>query len=136
VKDVMPNCGSLGGIYTALTAGNGPVLVLAWDMPLVPAELLEALVQRADGNDVFLPEGGGKHGLEPFCGIYGPGCAAVIKDQLEHEDFQATAFHDRVKVGRMDAAQVAQFGSSDILFFNVNTPADLTKAEELWRQRG
>jgi molybdopterin-guanine dinucleotide biosynthesis protein A len=135
-RDLLPNCGSLGGIYTALSAGEGPVLVLAWDMPLVPVELLEALVRQANGDDVFLPEGLGRHGLEPLCAVYGPGCIAAIRTQLESEDFQATAFHARVKVGRLAIQDVARFGSPDTIFFNVNTAADLTKAEELWRQRG
>ena len=136
VKDVMPNCGSLGGIYTALTAGPGPVLVMAWDMPFVPVELLEALVGGVDGHDVFLPEGPGRSGLEPLCGVYAPGSTGAIKTQLENEDFQATGFHDRVKLGRLCAGDVAKFGSADVLFFNVNTASDLAKAEELWRQRG
>lgn len=136
MKDVMPNCGSLGGIYTAMTAAAGPVLVMAWDMPFVTVELLQALVAGTNGNDVFLPEGGGRSGLEPLCGVYGPGAVGAIKTQLENEDFQATAFHGRVKVGRLGAADVARFGTPDVLFFNVNTASDLTKAEELWRQRG
>ena len=46
VGDAIRNCGSLGGLYTALTVAEGPVIVVAWDMPFVPAELFEALIQR------------------------------------------------------------------------------------------
>src|SRR5205814_578167 len=35
VPDVRPGCGSLGGIYTAVVSGSGPVLCVAWDMPFV-----------------------------------------------------------------------------------------------------
>src|SRR5882762_6086223 len=45
IPDVRPGLGSLGGIYTAVTAGSAPVLCVAWDMPFVPEELLRALVQ-------------------------------------------------------------------------------------------
>jgi hypothetical protein len=31
---------------------------------------------------------------------------------------------------------VRTFGDPDVLFFNVNTPGDLTRAEDVWRQRG
>ena len=37
VQDPRPDCGSLGGIYAAVSAGDGPVLVVAWDMPFVSA---------------------------------------------------------------------------------------------------
>ena len=59
LKDPMPDRGSLGGLYTAVTAGEGPVLVVAWDMPFVPASLLETLVRQAESFDAFLPESGG-----------------------------------------------------------------------------
>src|SRR5207302_9552509 len=37
VPDVRRDCGSLGGIYTAVASGTGPVLCVAWDMPFVTA---------------------------------------------------------------------------------------------------
>jgi molybdopterin-guanine dinucleotide biosynthesis protein A len=135
-KDLMPDCGSLGGIYTALASGAGPVLVLAWDMPFVPIELLEALVKGAEGSDVFLPESNGRPGVEPLCGVYGPACTTPMRAQIESEDFQATGFHDQVKVARLEGEALARFGDPAVLFFNVNTADDLAKAEELWRQRG
>lgn len=132
-RDVLPDCGSLGGIYTAVVAAADPVLVLAWDMPFVPIALLNALVHGADGHDVFLPETG--EGVEPLCAVYGPACASPIRRQLERRAFRASGFHDVVDVARLPAAAVAAFGSPDMLFFNVNTPADLARAEALWRQR-
>ena len=47
IPDVRPGFGSLGGIYTAVTAGPSPVLSVAWDMPFVPEALLRALVDGA-----------------------------------------------------------------------------------------
>src|SRR5467141_3237410 len=49
--------GSLGGVYTAVTAAPEPGLCVAWDMPFVPEGLLRALVDGdAAGNyDAFLP---------------------------------------------------------------------------------
>src|SRR5207302_2187726 len=49
VPDVRPECGSLGGIYTAVASGAGPVLCVAWDMPFVTPELLRALVESSAG---------------------------------------------------------------------------------------
>jgi len=44
MPDARPGCGSLGGIYSAVVSGPGPVLCVAWDMPFVSPELLLALV--------------------------------------------------------------------------------------------
>jgi molybdopterin-guanine dinucleotide biosynthesis protein A len=135
-SDVRPGCGSLGGIYTAVSAGPGPVLVVAWDMPFVTADLLQALVKGSDGFDAFLPESGGRRGLEPLCAVYGPACAPAIKARLDDEDFRAIGFHADVKVGTLPLEQVSAFGDAETLFFNVNTAEELTRAEELWRRPG
>ena len=135
VADPRPDCGSLGGLYAAVTAGEGPVLVLAWDMPFVPIKLLEALINGAADYDVFLPESTGRRGIEPLCAVYGPACAGPMAERLDDEDYQAIGFHDAVRVGRLPLEAVRTFGDPEELFFNVNAPEDLTRAEELWRER-
>ena len=136
--DIRPGFGSLGGIYTAVTAGSGPVLCVAWDMPFVPEGLLRALVDgAAAGNyDAFLPESSGRRGLEPLCAVYGPACAPAIARRLDNGDLKAISFHADVRVGILSLANVRTFGDPDELFFNVNTPADLERAEALWQRHG
>jgi len=136
IPDVRPGFGSLGGIYTAVTAGAEPVLCVAWDMPFVPDALLRALVAGARGYDAFLPESSGRRGLEPLCAVYGPACAPAISKRLDNGDLKAISFHADVRVGILSLADVRKFGDPDELFFNVNTPDDLARAEELWRRRG
>jgi molybdopterin-guanine dinucleotide biosynthesis protein A len=132
--DVHPGCGSLGGIYTAVVSGPGPVLCVAWDMPFVTPQLLSALVAGAAGFDAFLPESGGPRGVEPLCGVYSPACAAAIALRLARGELAATAFHPDVAVGILPLERVRAMGSSQWLFYNVNRPADLARAEALWRQ--
>jgi molybdopterin-guanine dinucleotide biosynthesis protein A len=134
VRDAVRDCGSLGGIYTALVAGEGPVLVLAWDMPFVPVELLEEIIRCSGGYDAFVPENqGGRDGIEPLCGVYTQACTQPIRGQIANEDFRAAGFLDSVNRGTLPIDAVAQFGDPQTVFFNVNTPADLTQAQELWR---
>ena len=138
--DNRPGFGSLGGIYTAVTAGSGPVLCVAWDMPFVPEGLLRALVDgAAAGNyDAFLPESSGRRGLEPLCAVYGPACGPAIASRLDRNELQAISFHGDVRVGILPLAEVRKVGGGDPdeLFFNVNTPADLERAEALWQRHG
>lgn len=133
-KDVRLDCGSLGGIYTAVAGADEPALVVAWDMPFVSRELLTALVEGAGDYDAFLPESGGRRGLEPMCAVYGPACEAPIRTLLDDEDFRSIGFHEAVRVGTLPLEQVHAFGDPETLFFNVNTAEDLEQAEELWRQ--
>lgn len=134
INDAIPECGSLGGLFTAVLHHPSPVLVLAWDMPFVSVELLAALRDRSDGYDVYLPESETHQGMEPLCAVYGPACARPMKQSLDDEDYRATGFHEHVNVGTMSLADQQAFGEIEELFFNVNTPADLKRAEELWRR--
>ena len=134
--DPRPGAGSLGGIYTAVAAADEPVLCVAWDMPFVSASLLGALVQASANWDAFLPESDGKRGVEPLCAVYGPACRAAIERRLDAGDLRAIAFHPDVRVGILSLDAVRQFGVPAELFFNVNTPEDLARAEAMWRRRG
>ena len=136
IPDTRPGYGSLGGIYTAVAAGPDPVLCVAWDMPFVPEGLLQSLKAGAESGryDAYLPESSGRRGLEPLCAVYGPRCRAAIERRLDSGDLKAISFHPDVRVGILSLARVKTFGDPETLFFNVNTPADLERAEALWRQ--
>ncbi|MGH7671992.1 MAG: molybdenum cofactor guanylyltransferase [Gemmatimonadales bacterium] len=136
IPDARPGYGSLGGIYTAVAAGPGPVLCVAWDMPFVEVGLLRALVDGSAGWDAFLPASDGRRGVEPLCAVYGPACRAAIERRLDGGDLRAIAFHEDVRVGILPLERVRQFGDPADLFFNVNTPAELERAEAAWRRRG
>lgn len=136
VGDAIRNCGSLGGLYTALTITEGPVLIAAWDMPFVPAEIFEALISHYENHDACVPESGGPHlGLEPLCAVYGPNCVEPVRKQLVDEDFRMSAFFDSVDMARLPLDEVVKHGDPETIFFNVNTPEDLVKAQELWRSQ-
>ncbi len=136
VGDAIRDCGSLGGLYTALTIAEGPVVVAAWDMPFVPVELLEALIERFADHDVCIPESEGPNrGFEPLCAVYGPNCIEPIRRQLVDEDLRMSGFFDTVELERLPLDEVTKFGDPNTIFFNVNTPADLSVAQELWRSQ-
>jgi molybdenum cofactor guanylyltransferase len=140
VPDLRPGLGSLGGVYTAIARGPGPVLVVAWDMPFLERALLELLVQESGDWDVYLPESGSQgHGsgaVEPLCAVYGPACRGPIEQAFARGDLRMISFHDSVRVGTLSLDRVRAVGDPGTLFFNVNDPADLERAERLWRQRG
>lgn len=135
LADVRAGAGSLGGIYTAVCAGPGPVLCVAWDMPFLSAPLLRILVAESAGFDAFMPESDGRRGVEPLCAVYGPACRAAIEHALDRGDLRAIAFHDAVRTGTLSLERVRSCGDPATLFFNINRPEDLERAEALWRRR-
>lgn len=131
VSDRRPGAGSLGGLYTAVLDAPAPVVCVAWDMPFVSPALLQRLAAGLQSCDVYLPESGGRRGVEPLCGAYGPACAAAMAQELDRGAFQAVSFHGAVRAGILSLDQVRRFGDPDRLFFNVNTADDLARANAM-----
>jgi molybdenum cofactor guanylyltransferase len=127
--DLVPNAGGLGGIHAALHRAQAPVLIVAWDMPFVPAGLLAMLRELGDAADVAVPESGSRRGVEPLCAFYAPSCLPEIQRSLDAGDLRVVGFHSAVRVARLPAEQVSAFGDPELLFMNVNTPDDLAFAE-------
>lgn len=127
--DVRPGLGSLGGIHAAIVRAGRPVLVVAWDMPFVPAALLRALREAGARADAALPESGSRRGLEPLCAYYSTACVPAIERRLDANDMRVVSFFEDVRVERLPEAHVRRFGDPAVLFMNVNTPDDLALAE-------
>lgn len=135
VSDSKSGYGALGGIYTAVLSAPAPVVCVAWDMPFVSEPLLQALADGLTTYDAILPESGGRRGVEPLCAGYGPACAEAIAASLNQGDLRAIGFHARIRVGTLSLDQVEALADPELVFFNVNTAEDLTRADQLWRQR-
>ena len=130
-SDVRTNEGALGGLHAALAHAHGDAaLVVAWDMPFVPAGLLRALRALGEaGADAAVAESATSgRGVEPLCAWYGPRCLAAIERRLDAGDRRVVAFFDDVQVARLGAADVAQWGDPRRIFWNVNSPDDLSNA--------
>ena len=127
--DVRTNCGSLGGIHATIVRAGKPVLVVAWDMPFVPAALLRALRDAGARADAALPESGSRRGVEPLCAYYSTTCVPAIERRLDANDMRVISFFEDVRVERVSEQDVRRFGDPAVLFMNVNTPDDLALAE-------
>lgn len=131
--DMIPGLGALGGILTAVRMAPAPVVVVAWDMPFVPASLIAELAELLADADAVLPDSEGPRGLEPLCAGYGAAAAPAIERALARNDRRAVSFHDDVRLRRLPLSEVARHGPPSRIFFNVNTLEDLQRAEEMWR---
>jgi molybdopterin-guanine dinucleotide biosynthesis protein A len=128
-SDVRAERGSMIGIHTALTYANGDVLVVAWDMPFVSAELLELIRDwpRGDALAVF-PEG--PSGPEPFCALYTRGCRALIQAAVDSGDLRLSNLVARLPTREIiPSSEIARLGEPATLLFNVNSPEDRARAE-------
>jgi len=117
----------LAGIVAALEAGGGrPVIVLACDTPFVPASIL----QRLAGSDERLIVVSTRGRLHPLIARYEPSLLVALKRGLE----LGVSMNDMIRGLRptlIADRELESFGDPLRITLNVNTPADLERAEEL-----
>ena len=131
VADAVAGLGSLGGIHTAVCEAPAPVVIAAWDMPFVTAELLRELAAGLESADACLPASDGPRGVEPLCAAYGPAVRPAIEAALARGDRRAVAFHDSIRVAILNGEKIRSLGDPGRLFFNVNTAQDLERANRM-----
>ena len=130
-SDVLPNKGSLGGIYTALCHAKHPyMLVIACDMPFIKTELLRFMIaQITDGVDIVVPRVDGyPQGLHA---IYSQACRQPIRKQLAANRLKIIRFYDRMRVRYLDEADCMPYDAHGRSFINLNTPEELRQARHM-----
>ena len=111
----------LTGVVAALERAARAVVVCGCDLPFVTADLLGALA--ADARPLVVVEAAGR--LHPLLGRYD----AALVDSLRAARDAQRPLHEVVA-----ELQGITVEAPDEVLFNVNTPADLARAEELVRK--
>lgn len=136
VPDLLPGQGALGGLYTALSASSYPlVAVVACDMPFASARLLMALrdLLEETGGDAVIPRAAS--GLEPFHAIYRKAsCLPRVKTSLEAGMRRVDSWFTQARIEYVSDEELQRIDPNPLIFYNVNTPADLLYAEQLARK--
>jgi molybdopterin-guanine dinucleotide biosynthesis protein A len=130
VRDRRAGLGALGGIHAALDATAADVLTVPWDTPFVPAGLLRTLreVGEAGDADIVAPRSASPWGHEPLCAWFSRAALGPVGAALDAGDGRAGALAARANLSVVD---VSSWGDGAELFFNVNTRADLDRAESI-----
>ena len=133
VQDELPGMGALGGLYTALSAARYPVvMVVACDMPFVNPELLAEARERLIANevDVLIPRT--KEGYEPFHAVYRrKTCLPAVHKALQAGERRLISWFPQVEVLTLSGDELLRYDPQGLSFWNVNTPDELRRAEEL-----
>ncbi len=131
LRDVIPNCGSLGGLFTGLKQSKTPyVFVVACDMPFLESQVIQALVQCRGDADVVMAK---MHGLQPMHAVYSKRCLPVMEDMLKSGDLkiQHIIKSPSLQVRLLEEQDLKEIDPSGKSFLNVNTPSDLDAARTL-----
>jgi molybdopterin-guanine dinucleotide biosynthesis protein A len=131
VHDELQGGGAAAGIHAALRHYSRPVLVAAWDMPFITADVLAFIASRArDDADAVVVEGSRPETVETMCAWYAPRCANVIERRWDAGRSLQEIVRD-INAVIIPRAEIGRMGDPDRIFFNVNTPDDLARARAL-----
>ena len=133
VVDIYSGKGSLGGIYTGLSRSNSYYnLAVACDMPFLNQALIRYMIDLSSGFDVTIPMIGNLY--EPLHAIYAKSCLGPIETLLSTDNLKIADFLSSVKVRCIGEDEISRFDPDHLSFFNINTPADMEKAQSLAAQ--
>ncbi|HEX8817838.1 MAG TPA: molybdenum cofactor guanylyltransferase, partial [Terriglobales bacterium] len=129
IEDVIPQCGPLGGIYSALGAtSTDRNLILAVDLPFMNASFLHYLTSRSAESDavVTVPRLDGR--WQPLCAVYRKTFRDHAQAALRDGNNRIDAVYPSVVVSIVNDAEIDRAGFSPELFRNLNTPEDWEQA--------
>ena len=132
VKDFIPGCGPLGGIYTGLLQTRTEYnLFLGCDTPFITPRFMRFLVEHAlqsksDVTVMQLPNGR----LQPLCGVYRRRAATGIGLRLKVGNYKTGAYCHHARCRIISWGDVAGAGFRPNLFANLNTPEEYEAAQK------
>jgi len=134
VSDVYPGQGALVGLHAGLQAARHPLaLAVACDMPFLDLRLLRYMIVLGRGYDIVVPRIGSY--LEPLHALYRvERCLPAIKQALDDGQARVTSFFSHVRVRYVEEHEINLFDPEHLSFFNINTPEDWQRGQELARQ--
>lgn len=133
IPDLKPGRGALGGLYTAIASANHPfVAVAACDMPFASKSFFESAYHLLVKEEADVVIAKTDEGYEPFHALYRrETCLSAIESAIDADLWKVIAWFPQVKVRVLSPDELKIFDPSGLCFWNVNTPEEFEKAEQL-----
>ena len=130
VGDIHRGIGTLGGLHAGLNAIRTRYgIVVGCDMPFLNPDLLRYMVSVRDQADVIMPRIGRYY--EPLHAVYARQCLPIIEQSIKAGERRVLRACDGLHIKYVDEEEIARYDPHHLSFFNVNTPDDLRKMNEM-----
>jgi molybdopterin-guanine dinucleotide biosynthesis protein A len=132
VRDLVPDCGSLGGLYTGLMrATTSCIFLVGCDMPFLDQAVIAEFTSRRATADIVMAKLGSL--LHPMHALYGKRCLPALEQMIRTRQLriQELVSHESLRVQYVTEADLLTIDPSGRSFQNVNTPEDLEAARFL-----
>lgn len=131
VEDIYPERGPLGGIHAALSATRTELnLVVAVDVPFVPPEFLQYLVDQARISRALVTVPCVRGRFHSVCAVYRRRFCQSAERALDMGENQLHALFTPEETRVIDEEELQRRGFSTTMFKNLNTVDELEKARQ------
>ena len=133
VTDLVNVRSSLTGIHAGLFYMTQPYgFFTACDAPFLNPDLIKLLLQEITPQaDMVIPETSA--GLEPLCAVYSKQCLKPAERHLAQNKLKIQLAFRKCRMKKVREQKLREVDPNLLSFFNVNTPEDLARAEEIIR---
>lgn len=130
VEDRFPGLGPGAGLHAALLAAKKEALLcVPCDLPTFSEQVARCLLAQFPGDCAAMVCRDGTGQLHPLCGIYTKRMLPALERRLSAGHCRMTELLEDAPTVVLDTAGLLPDG----VFFNMNTPADYHRAEEMVR---
>ena len=131
VTDLFSVRSSLTGIHAGLFYMTNPyAFILACDTPFLKKDLVELLLENIDNKqDIIMPETAA--GMEPLCAIYSKHCLDTAERHIKQNKLKIQRALANHRLKKIPESVLRSKDAELMSFFNINTPEDLIRAEEM-----
>lgn len=129
VRDLVPECGSLGGLYTGLTQATTPyIFVVACDMPFLNQTVIAQFTSQRAAADIVIAKLDDR--LHPMHALYSKRCLPALEQMIRARQLkiQEIVSQSSLRARYVTEADLLTIDPSGHSFYNVNTMADLEAA--------
>lgn len=135
VTDIIQIRSSLAGIHSGLFHATHPLIfVSACDTPFLKKDLVLKIIESFEsGIDIVIPQT--FKGLEPLCAVYHKKCFEPIETVLKEEKLIIKEFILKSRTKFLGEEEIVALDPELQSFFNINTPEDWKRSEEILKQK-
>ena len=128
IKDIVPDAGPIGGIYSCLLNTGSPYnLVLAYDMPMIGDQTMKFLASMA-GSARIVVFANSEGEMEPLCGSYHRDILPVLTEKIRLGEYGLNGLIRSVDHKILSLPAKISKTYQDV-FININQPEDLYKIQ-------
>lgn len=134
VKDIYNCRSSMTGLHAGLHYIKTPyAFVTACDSPFVTENMIRLVVEQTEPqNDWVLPAYDSHY--EPLCSVYGKRCEPHLSELLKAGKVSILELFGLVNVKYIQEPELRKADPEFYSFINVNTPSQLTNAQDLYNK--